>query len=105
MPIVSKCFSAHSIFLPSFVFVAFLNPLIPKLRRSKTMGAFLDAVNVVSVAIILAVVYEMGKETLHDWRTITIALISLAITFYFKNLNTAYVVLGGAIAGYLLSLA
>jgi chromate transporter len=92
------------IFLPSFAFVAFLNPLIPKLRKSKTMAAFLDAVNIVSVAIILAVVFEMGKETLQDWRTIVIALISLPVTFYCKNLNTAFVVLGGAILGYLLSL-
>src|SRR5688572_15812160 len=31
------------IFLPSFLFVAFLNPIIPRLRGSKVMSAFLDA--------------------------------------------------------------
>ncbi|HEY0899597.1 MAG TPA: chromate efflux transporter, partial [Sphingobacteriaceae bacterium] len=36
------------IFLPSFLFVALLNPLIPKLRRSKVMAAFLDAINIAS---------------------------------------------------------
>lgn len=44
------------IFLPSFLFVALLNPLIPKLRKSKIMSAFLDTVNIVSVAIILSVI-------------------------------------------------
>lgn len=90
------------IFLPSFLFVAFLNPLIPKLRKSKIMSAFLDTVNITSIAIILAVVVEMGRETLLDWRTIVIAILSFAVTFYFKKLNTAFVVIGGAALGYLL---
>lgn len=90
------------IFLPSFLFVAFLNPLIPHLRRSKMMSAFLDTVNVAAVAIIIAVAIEMGKETFRDWRTIVIAIVGFVITFYFKKLNSAFVVIGGAVLGYLL---
>jgi len=92
------------IFLPSFLFVLILNPLLPKLRKSKTFGAFLDAVNVAAVALIVAVAVNMGKETLTDWRTILIALASLITVFVFKKVNSAFIVLGGAIAGYLLSL-
>jgi chromate transporter len=91
------------IFLPSFLFVAFLNPLIPKLRNSKVMSAFLDAVNISAVAVILAVVVEMGKTTFLDWRTIVIALVGFFVTFYYKKLNTAYVIIGGAALGYVLS--
>lgn len=90
------------IFLPSFLFVALLNPLIPRLRNSKIMGVFLDTVNVVSIAIILSVTVELGKLTLLNWRTITIALVSFAVTFYFKQLNTAFIIIGGALLGYLL---
>jgi chromate transporter len=92
------------IFLPSFLFVLLLNPLIPKMRKSKLFGAFLDAVNVAAVALILAVCIQMGKDTLTDWRTIVIAIISLITVFYFKKLNSAFIVLGGAIGGYLLTL-
>ena len=92
------------IFLPSFLFVALLNPIIPKLRSSRIMAAFLDTVNIASVAIILSVVIEMGRESLLDWRTALIAIISFVITFCFKKLNTAFVVVGGALLGYLLSL-
>jgi chromate transporter len=60
------------IFLPSFLFVALLNPLIPALRKSKIMSAFLDAVNVVAVALILAICVEMGRTAIDDWRTILI---------------------------------
>jgi chromate transporter len=91
------------IFLPSFLFVALLNPLIPKLRASKPMGAFLDTINIASVAIILSVVIEMGKATLQDWRTILIAVLAWIATWSFKKLNTAFIILGGAILGYVLS--
>ncbi|MBT8181415.1 MAG: chromate efflux transporter [Eudoraea sp.] len=91
------------IFLPSFLFVLILNPLIPKMRKSKVIGAFLDAVNVAAVALIVAVCISMGRDTLTDWRTILIALISLLVVFVFRKLNSAFIVLGGALLGYLLS--
>ena len=90
------------IFLPSFLFVAFLNPLIPALRRSAVMSAFLDTVNVASVAIILGVAVEMARASVQDWRTIIIALLGFIVTFVFRKVNTAWVVLGGAVLGYLL---
>lgn len=94
--------STIAIFLPSFVFVALLNPLVKKLRNSRALSAFLDAVNVASVAIIAAVCLIMSKETITDWRTIAIALISAIIVFKFKKINSAFVVLGGSLLGYIL---
>lgn len=91
------------IFLPSFFFVLILNPLIPKMRKSKIIRAVLDAVNVAAVALILAVCVEMGKDTLTDWRTILIAIISLVIVFALKKMNSAFIVLGGGLLGYLLT--
>ncbi len=92
------------IFLPSFLFVALLNPLVKKMRHSKLFSAFLDAVNVASVAVIIAVCYEMGIETITDWRTIVIALASIILTFGFRRINSAFIVIGGSLAGFLLSL-
>jgi chromate transporter len=96
--------STIAIFLPSFVFVALLNPLVKKMRGSKPFSAFLDAVNVASVAIIISVCYGMGKDTVTDWRTILIAMISISITFGFKKINSAFIVLGSSILGYMLTL-
>jgi len=92
------------IFLPSFLFVLLLNPLIPKMRKSKVVSAFLDAVNVAAVALIIAVCIDMSKDTLTDWRTIFIAAVSLISVFVFKKINSAFIVFGGAIIGYLLTL-
>ncbi|MDX1471624.1 MAG: chromate transporter, partial [Flavobacteriaceae bacterium] len=92
------------IFLPSFIFVLILNPYVPKMRKSPYIGAFLDAVNVAAVALIIAVTIQLGMATLTDWRGILIALISLLLILIFKKINSAYIVLGGAVAGYLLFL-
>lgn len=92
------------IFLPSFIFVAILNPLIPKMRKSKIIAAFLDAVNIAAVAVIVAVCVEMGKDTLTDWRTILIAVLSIGAVFVFKKMNSAFIVIGGAFIGYILRL-
>ena len=90
------------IFLPSFLFVLILNPLIPKMRQSKYISVFLDAVNVAAVALIVAVCIEMSISTLTDWKTIIIMVTSFIVVFKFKKLNSMYIVLGGIIAGYLL---
>ncbi len=95
--------STIGIFLPSFAFVALLNPLIKKMRSSKLFVAFLDAVNVASVAIIIAICYFMGKDTINDWRTILIAISSIMLIFKYRKINSAFIVLGGSLTGYLLT--
>jgi len=90
------------IFLPSFIFVTLLNPLVHKIRKSPPLAAFLDTVNIAAVGVIVAVCYEMAKDSLTDWRTITIAIISIITVFGFKKLNSAFIVLGGAILGFIL---
>ncbi|WP_370900820.1 chromate efflux transporter [Chryseobacterium gossypii] len=95
--------STIGIFLPSFLFVALLNPLVKKMRNSEMFSAFLDAVNVASVAIIISVCVSMGEDTITDWRTIVIALLSLTFSFGYR-INSAFIVLGGSVLGYLLAL-
>jgi chromate transporter len=92
------------IFLPSFIFVLLLNPLIPALRKSKVMSVFLDTVNVISVALIFSICVELGKASIQDWRTIMIGVLSLVVSLRFKKLNSAWVILGGAVVGYFLFL-
>ena len=90
------------IFLPSFLFVGLLNPLVRRLRKSKTMSVFLDTVNVASIALILAICVDMGCSSIYDWKTILIAAVGFAVSCNFRKVNSAFVVLGGALAGYLL---
>lgn len=97
------------IVIPAFVFVAILNPTIPKLRRSKFFSKFLDSVNVSALAVMLVVSIQLGIEIMYnptdgfEWQSLIIAVISAAAFFTVKKINAAYIILGGAVLGYLLN--
>lgn len=92
------------IFLPSFLFVWLLNPLVPRMRRSKFLSGFLDSVNVAAVAVMVAVFIEMGRDALTDWRTFVIAIFSFSVAFFWKKVNAVWLVAGGAVLGWFLRL-
>ena len=54
--------STVAIFLPSFVFVALLNPILLWCRRTVWAGAFLDGLNVGAVALIVVVAVRLGWQ-------------------------------------------
>ena len=89
------------IFLPSFLFVLILNPFIPKMRNSKILRYFLDAVNVAAVAVMLSVLVIMAKETLLDWRGIVIAIIATVLVFKTK-VSPIWIIVMGAALGFVL---
>lgn len=98
-----------AIFMPSFFFVLAVNPIIPKLRQSRWMGAFLDAVNVSAVALMGVVTLNLLYQTLwslrepfpFDWAAMLItALAGMAILKY--KMNTAWVVCVGGLLGLIL---
>jgi chromate transporter len=74
------------------------------MRRSGLFSAFLDGVNVASVAIIITVCIVFTRETVTDWRTTLIAGLSLVFTFGFRKVNTVFLVVGSALGGYVLLL-
>lgn len=86
------------IFLPSFLFVALVNPLIPRLRASPWMGAFLDGVNVAALGLMAAVTWELGRAAIVDWLTVALALAAAVLLIRFK-VNSAWLVLGGGLVG------
>ncbi|MDG1147262.1 MAG: chromate efflux transporter [Crocinitomicaceae bacterium] len=92
------------IFLPSFLFVLILNPLVPRMRKSKVLGFFLDSVNIAAVAVMAGVLFEMAKISLVNWQGIVIAVISFALIFGFKKVSSMWIVLGGSLLGFLFSL-
>ena len=90
------------IFLPAFVFVAMSGPLIPRIRRSPIAGAFLDGVNAASLSLMAVVTYQLARATLIDLVTIAMVVASLILLVRFR-LNSAWLVLGGALVGLLVS--
>ena len=95
--------SAAAIFAPSFVFVAILNPIVPRLRRSAWMAAFLDAVNVSAVGLMAAVLVRLTVDVVTGWPAAVIALLAAAAVLRWR-VSSAWVVIGGALLGWPLSL-
>jgi chromate transporter len=86
------------IFLPAFVFVALSGPLVPRIRKSPTAGAFLDGVNAASLALMAVVSYQLARASLVDAITVSLALASAILLLRFRT-NSAWLVLGGAVVG------
>ena len=95
--------SAAAIFAPSFVFVAILNPIVPRLRRSAWMAAFLDAVNVSAVGLMAAVLVRLTADVVTGWPAAVIALLAAAAVLRWR-VSSAWVVIGGALLAWPLSL-
>ncbi|MCT7971581.1 chromate efflux transporter [Laspinema olomoucense] len=109
--------STLGITLPSFLFVLILNPWIPRLRSRKWTSAFLDAINVSAVALMAVVTVQLAVSTLQinfiglplwtallqiDWIAALIAAIAAIFALVWR-INAAWLVLGGAIAGWLVN--
>ncbi|MGE5755300.1 MAG: chromate transporter, partial [Planctomycetaceae bacterium] len=90
------------IFLPAFIFVALSGPLVPRLRRSATAGAFLDGVNAASLAVMAVVTWRLGRAALVDPTTIGLALASGVLLIRYR-INSAWPVLAGGLVGLLRS--
>lgn len=93
-----------AIFLPSFLYVAMLAPVLFRLRQSAWMAAFLDSVNVCAVALMAGVTFRLAGDALRGWPSWVIAVVALAVLLRWK-VNPAWVALGGGLAGLLLAVA
>ena len=87
-----------AIFLPSFIFVAIVFPVVGMLRRSRWTSGFLDGANVGALGLMAGVSWQLGRAAVIDWITALLALTSCVLVFASK-INSAWLVLGGAAAG------
>jgi len=87
-----------AIFLPSFLFVALLYPLVPRIRRSAVASAALDGVNVAALGLIAGVAWELGRAALVDAFTVVLSVAALGILLRYRA-NSAWLIGAGAILG------
>jgi chromate transporter len=87
------------IFLPAFAFVAASGPLVPRLRRSPAAGAFLDGLNVASLALMAVVTGQLGRGAVVDVTTAGLALASAVLLLRYR-VNSSWLVLSGAGIGW-----
>jgi chromate transporter len=87
-----------AIFLPSFVLVAALEPLIGRIRRSPWAGAALDGVTVAALGLMAGVAIDLGRTAIIDPLTAVIGVAALLVMLRWRP-NPLWLVLAGAAAG------
>jgi chromate transporter len=89
------------IFLPAFVFVALSGPLVPRIRRSPVAAAFLDGVNVASLALMALVTAQLARAAVVGVWTAALACASALLLLRFRG-SSVWLLAAGAAAGLLL---
>jgi chromate transporter len=90
-------------FVPAFTYVALTAKVLPRMRKSPNAGAFLDGVNAAAVALMAFVGIQFGREVVTTPLALAIGVVAAVLVFRFK-VNSAWVVLGGALVGLALRL-
>lgn len=85
-------------FLPGFILISVLHPILPKLNQSALFRAFLDGVNIGALSLMAVVTAQLGQSSLVDPLTITVAIASLFLLVKYK-INSFWLVLGGMAIG------
>jgi chromate transporter len=87
-----------AMFTPAFTYVALTAGFLPNLRKSANAAAFLDGVNAAAVALMAFVGFQFAREVVTTPLSLVIGVVAAVLVFRFR-VNSAWVVLGGAMAG------
>jgi len=90
--------ATFGMFVPAFIYVALTANGLPRMRRSPNAGAFLDGVNVAAVALMAFVGLQFAREVVTTPLALVIGIVGAVLVFR-NRVNSAWVVLGGAMAG------
>jgi chromate transporter len=118
--VIGAAVCALAIFLPSFVIVWAMSPLVPRMRASRTLGAFLDGVSAAVVGTMVATtltllrtaVVDLPHPTLAwsvagrsvDLPALALALLAAGVLVRKRAPNSTYLIGAGAVAGLVLQL-
>jgi len=91
------------IFIPAFIFVAISAPLLPRLRRSRSAGAFLDGVNAAALALMAAVTLQLLGDAFIDVTTVILGIAS-AIALLATRLNPIWLILIAGAVGWIMQM-
>ena len=92
------------IFLPAFICVAIVNPLLPRLRDLPWVRSVLDGVNVAAVGLMAAVATVLARDAVVDWLSALLAVVAAVLLLRYR-INSAILVIGGALVSLVVAAA
>jgi chromate transporter len=91
------------IFLPAFLFVGAVTPLVRRIRDRVWTASLLDGVNAAALGLMAGVTLQLSQDALVDPLTVGIGLVAAALVWR-TRLNSTWLVIGGGVAGLVASL-
>jgi chromate transporter len=91
------------IFLPAFVLVAVTHRFVSRLRENRMAQALLDGINAAAVALMFVVTWHLARSAIVDSLSAAVAIISAVLLWRYRC-NSAWLVLGAAMIGFIASL-
>jgi chromate transporter len=85
-------------FVPAFTYVALTANVLPQLRKSPTASVFLDGMNAAAVALMAFVGLQFAREVVLTPLAFVLAAVTAILLFRYR-VNSAWLVLGGALTG------
>jgi chromate transporter len=86
------------IFLPSFLFVLIVAPILIRNRANRNVQGFVKGAYAAAIGTILGACVLLGKIAIGDWLTVLVALLSLVVLFRW-NVNNPALVAAAAVVG------
>jgi chromate transporter len=83
--------STIGIFLPSFILILVVAPILIRHRGNKNVQGFIKGAYAAAIGTILGASFLLGKIAIGDWLTALIGIGSLALLFRFKVNNPALI--------------
>ena len=91
------------IFLPAFLLVGAGAFILPRIRKSPSLSAFMTGVNAAAVGLMATALWDLGRATLASPWTFALGVVAAWLLIR-QRVNTTWVIAGGGLAGYLLHL-
>ncbi len=86
-----------AIFAPGFIYVAIVNPLLPRLRGNIIASSLIDGINVAAIGLMAGVLVDLFRSGVVDlW---TAAILALGAAALLRSVNTTWLIAGGALLG------
>jgi chromate transporter len=79
--------STVGIFLPSFLLVLIVAPLLARHRGNANVKGFVKGAYAAAIGTILGACFLLGKIAIGDWLTAAVGIVSLAVLFHWKVSN------------------
>ncbi len=92
--VVGGLVATAGIFMPSFILTLLLGSMFNKIKGIESISHILKGVATGSLALIAIVVINLGIETLINWQTIAIFVVSLLGMVKYKKSPIIFIVLG-----------